>query len=183
MRATLLVLVAGVLAGLTVAAPEAPAATAAASAPRAPDFTQAAPAAWLNSPPLRWSELRGTVTLVEFWTFACWNCYRSIPWLRTLEPKYGARGFRIVGIHTPEFEHERVRANVEAKLREHRVAFPVMLDNDYAYWNALGNRYWPAFYLVDGEGRIRASFAGETHAGDRQAVAIEDAIEALLRER
>jgi hypothetical protein len=166
-----------------MSSPEVPAARAGPPSPRAPDFTQADPAAWLNSAPLRWADLRGTVTLVEFWTFACWNCYRSIPWLNTLEPRYGRRGFRIVSIHTPEFARERERANVEAKLREYRVTYPVMLDNDFAFWNAFGNRYWPAFYLVDGEGRVRASFAGETHAGDRNARAIEAAIESLLEEK
>jgi hypothetical protein len=152
------------------------------STARAPAFAQSDPAAWLNSPPLTWDALRGHVTLVEFWTFACWNCYRSIPWLRTLEPKYGSRGFRIVSVHTPEFERERVRANVEAQLREHQVTWPVMLDNDYATWNAWGNRYWPAFYLVDAAGRVRAHWAGETHAGDRNAAAMEATIEALLGE-
>jgi len=148
----------------------------------APAFTQADAAAWINSPPLTWQDLKGGVTLVEFWTFACWNCYRSIPWLRTLEPRYRARGLRIVSVHTPEFPHESVRANVEAKVREHHVEYPVMLDNDFAYWNALGNQYWPAFYLVDRQGRLRASFVGETHAKDRNAVAMEAAIEALLTE-
>jgi len=75
-----------------------------------------------------------------------------------------------------------MRANVEQKVRELKVAFPVMLDNDFAYWKALDNRYWPAFYLVDRQGRVRAHFAGETHAGDRNARAIEAAIETLLAE-
>ena len=184
MRPTLLLpFAAGTLAGAVLMSPATPAARQAAQAPPAPAFTQAAPEAWLNTAPLSWEALRGSVTLVEFWTFACWNCYRSIPWLRTLEPRYGQRGFRIVSIHTPEFAHERERANVVAKLRELRVEYPVMLDNDYAYWNAFGNRYWPAFYLVDTEGRVRASFAGETHAGDRNARAMEAAIESLLGER
>ncbi len=151
-------------------------------APPAPAFTQTAAEGWLNSPALSWNELRGSVTLVEFWTFACWNCYRSIPWLQTLEPRYGRRGFRIVSVHTPEFERERVRANVESKSRELGVNYPVMLDNDYRYWNAMNNHYWPAFYLVDRQGRVRASFAGETHAGAGNAVAMESAIEALLAE-
>lgn len=166
---------------LMLASPFTPALPPGATTPRAPAFTQTDPAAWLNSAPLTWDALHGSVTLVEFWTFACWNCYRTIPWLRTLEPRYGARGFRIVSVHTPEFERERVRANVEAKLREHQVAYPVMLDNDYALWNAFGNRYWPAFYLVDRDGRVRATFAGETHAGDRNARAMESAIEELLK--
>lgn len=184
MRTTLLLpLAAGLVAGAVLMAPAVPAARPAAQAPRAPAFTQAAADAWLNTAPLTWESLRGTVTLVEFWTFACWNCYRSIPWLRTLEPRYGQQGFRIVSIHTPEFPHERERANVEAQLRQREVGYAVMLDNDYAYWDAFANRYWPAFYLVDTEGRVRAGFVGETHAGDRNATAMEAAIEALLAER
>ena len=175
MRATSLLLLAVLTAG-------GPASQAAVEAPAAPPFSQTTAAGWINSPPLNWEQLRGTVTLVEFWTFACWNCYRSIPWLNTLEPRYGAQGFRIVSVHTPEFEKERVRGNVEGKVAELGVRYPVMLDNDFAYWNALGNRYWPAFYLVDRQGRVRASFAGETHARDGNARAMESAIEALLAE-
>lgn len=151
-------------------------------APPAPTFTRTDPAGWLNTAPLTWDDLRGTVTLVEFWTFDCVNCYRSIPWLRGLEARFRARGFRIVGIHTPEFAHERVRANVEEKLRELGVGYAVMLDDDYAYWNAIGNKYWPAFYVVDRRGRVRSHFIGETHAREHNAVAMEAAIEALLAE-
>ncbi|MGQ0586998.1 MAG: redoxin family protein [Gammaproteobacteria bacterium] len=171
--------VAGLLAGLMLAVPGAHATP---KAPPAPAFTQTDASAWLNSAPLTWAGLRGTVTLLEFWTFDCRNCYRTIPWLLTLEPRYRARGFRIVSIHTPEFAHERVRANVEARLRELGVGYPVMLDNDFGYWNALGNKYWPAFYLVDRHGRLRSQFVGETHVREGNAVAMEAAIEALLAE-
>jgi hypothetical protein len=93
--------------------------------------------------------------------------------LLSLEDRFSAEQFRIVGIHTPEFEHEKRRAGVTARIREFGIRHPVMLDNDFAYWRALGNRYWPAFYVVDGEGRIRGVFAGETHAGDARARRIE----------
>jgi thiol-disulfide isomerase/thioredoxin len=148
----------------------------------APAFNQTDPAAWLNSAPLTWEALGGHVVVLEFWTFDCSNCYRSVPWLRTLEPRYGERGLRVVSIHTPEFAHEHVRANVAAKLRELEVTYPVMLDNNYAYWQAFHNRYWPAFYLVDRQGRVRAGYAGETHVGDRNAAMAEASIEALLAE-
>ena len=148
----------------------------------APGFRQPDPAAWLNSPPLDWAALRGHVVVLEFWTFDCSNCYRSVPWLRTLEPRYGSRGLRIVSVHTPEFAHEAVRANVAAKLRELEITYPVLLDGSFTYWHALHNRYWPAFYLVDRQGRVRAAYAGETHAGDRNASMAEAAIEALLAE-
>ena len=153
----------------------------ASAADRVPEFTHAAPDDWLNSAPLTWAELRGQVVLVEVWTYACWNCYRSIPWLHQLETQH-PEGFRIVGVHTPELPQEYDPAKVRAKLREHALTFPVMLDNDYSYWKALGNRYWPAFYLVDRQGRIRGRFQGETHPGDRNAHAMEQQITELLTE-
>ena len=184
MRAVSFLLGAGVMLGAALLMPRIvqPAAISAAQAPPAPAFTGKA-GDWLNSAPLTWDALRGHVTLVEFWTFACWNCERTIPWLQTLEPRYGARGLKLVGIHTPELAQEYERDNVVRKVAELGVRWPVMLDNDYKYWNAYGNRYWPAFYLVDSRGRVRASFAGETHAGDGNAQAIERNIEALLAEK
>ncbi|GAB4355950.1 MAG: hypothetical protein Kow006_22750 [Gammaproteobacteria bacterium] len=137
---------------------------------------------WINSPPLQWSSLRGKVVLIDFWTFGCWNCYRSFPWLKALEQRYPGGDFRVIGIHTPEFEHEKEFARVLAKTREFGLEHPVMLDNDYAYWNAVGNRYWPTFYLVDKKGRVRAYFIGETHEGDPQAEAIEEQLVRLLAE-
>ena len=155
----------------------------AANAPRLPEFTQTSVDAWLNSPPLRVTDLRGAVLLLDFWTFDCWNCYRSIPWLKAVESQHRSAGLRVVGVHTPEFARERLRANVARKLQEFGITHPVMMDNDFAYWHALQNRVWPAFYLADRQGRVRARFFGETHAGDSQAARIESAIEALLAER
>lgn len=147
----------------------------------APAFPSNDPSDWLNSRPLDWRALQGRVVLVEFWTFACWNCTRSIPWLRGLPEKLGA-GFVMVGVHTPEFAHEAERDNVVRKLGELGVTWPVLLDNDYRYWKAMGNHYWPAFYLVDRRGRIRAHFRGETHEGDARAVAMEAELRRLLAE-
>lgn len=155
---------------------------AAGDAPAAPAFTHTAPEAWLNSPPLSWTDLRGKVVLIDVWTFDCWNCYRSIPWLHTLEEKFPPGDFTILGVHTPELPQEYVLANVKAKLREFKITHPVMVDNDYSYWKALGNRYWPAFYVVDRQGRVRGRFIGETHAGDRNARGMEAQIKALLAE-
>jgi len=148
----------------------------------APEFTRQDAAAWLNSKPLRLAQLRGRVVLLDFWAFGCWNCYRSFPWLKSLEERYGAQGLSVVGIHTPEFEHEKQRAKLAAKIEEFGLDHPVMMDNDHAYWQAIGNRYWPTFYLLDKQGRIRAYFIGETHRGDRRAKAVEAAIEKLLAE-
>lgn len=153
-----------------------------ASARPAPAFTHTAASEWLNSKPLMLESLRGQVVLLDFWTFACWNCYRSFPWLNELESRLHERGLRIIGVHTPEFDHERVRGNIEKKIAQYGLKHPVMMDNDFSYWNAMGNRYWPAFYLIDKRGRVRSHYAGETHAGDAQARRIESDISALLAE-
>ena len=147
-----------------------------------PPFTHAAAGDWLNSAPLTWPQLRGKVVLLDVWTFDCWNCYRSIPWLRALEQKFSADEFIIVGVHTPELPREYNKRNVLEKVAEYEISHPVMIDNDYSYWKALDNRYWPAFYLVDAHGRARGSFVGETHAGDDNARAMEEAIARLIRE-
>ena len=148
----------------------------------APPFTQTAEHAWLNAPPQRLADLRGHVVLLDVWTFGCWNCYRSFPWLEQVEQRFAPQGLRVIGIHSPELAHERKRDAVAAKVREFGLEHPVMLDNDFRYWDALGNRAWPAFYLIDKQGRLRQRFYGETHAGELQAERIEAAIAALLAE-
>jgi glutathione peroxidase-family protein len=148
----------------------------------APEFTQDRAKDWINSEPLRLADLRGRVVLIDIWTFECWNCYRSFPWLKAIEDRYGPQGLVVIGVHSPEFDRERHRDAVARKVREFALQHPVMIDNDFSYWKALGNRYWPAFYLIDKQGRIRYRFAGETHAGDRRAQEIEGAVERLLAE-
>jgi len=148
----------------------------------APEFTQASPEAWINSPPLQMQDLRGKVVLLDFWTFDCWNCYRSFPWLKGLEERLEPEGLQVVGIHTPEFAHERVRGNVIAKTKEFGLRHPVMMDNDFAYWKAMNNRYWPAFYVIDKNGSVRGAFFGETHENDGRALRMEQLIRALLAE-
>lgn len=147
-----------------------------------PEFTHQAPADWLNSPPLTVQSLRGRVLLVDFWTFECWNCYRSFPWLNALEASLAGEDFEVIGVHSPEFERERDRDLVAAKVEEFELQHPVMIDNDFSYWKSMGNRYWPAFYLVDRRGFIRYVFVGETHAGSRQAEMIKKRIRELLAE-
>ncbi len=148
----------------------------------APEFTHTATQAWLNSPPLTLGALRGTVLLVDFWTFDCWNCYRSIPWLQALEKRFENDEFTVIGVHTPEFEHEKRLENVRAKVQEFELTHPVMIDNDFSYWRAMGNRYWPAFYLIDKRGLVRKVYVGETHQGDSQARRIQHAVARLLAE-
>jgi hypothetical protein len=147
-----------------------------------PSFTRSDAASWLNSPPLRVEQLRGQVVLLDVWTFGCWNCTGSIPWLKALEQRLADKPFRIIGIHSPEFAHERDAGAVAAEARKLGLHHAIMLDNDLSYWRALENRYWPAFYLVDRRGRLRAAYVGETHDGDTQATRIEANIEALLAE-
>ncbi len=155
-------------------------ATLAAQAKEMPEFPQVGEQAWLNSPPLSAADLRGSVVLLEIWTYDCWNCYRSLPWVNELHNRFAADGLRVIGIHAPEFEREKNRDNVVEKLGQFDVQYPVMMDNNMAYWRALNNRYWPTFYVVDAEGDIQGTFIGETHAGDAQAKKVESLIASLL---
>ncbi|QSN64078.1 cytochrome c biogenesis protein DipZ [Caballeronia sp. M1242] len=116
---------------------------------------------WLNSPPLSRDALRGKVVVVNFWTYSCINCLRTLPYLRTWAQQYGGNGLVVLGVHTPEFGFEHDTGNVQRALRDLRVSYPVAVDNDYRIWQAFGNRYWPAFYIVDQEGRIRYHHFGE----------------------
>jgi len=149
---------------------------------QAPEFTHNNKQDWINSSPLNIADLKGKVVLVDFWTFGCWNCYRSFPWMNAMENRLDKEQFQIVGVHTPEFENERVRKNIEAKVEEFGLHHPIMIDNDSSYWRAMNNRYWPAFYILDKNGKVRAAFFGETHEGDRRAKQIEETINALLSE-
>jgi len=147
-----------------------------------PEFTQTTSDKWINASPATVADFRGKVVLLDFWTFDCWNCYRSFPWLNELENYFHDAEFQVIGIHTPEFDHEKVRANIEAKVKEFELHHPIMIDNDFSYWKVMNNQYWPAYYLVDKAGKIRYLFVGETHSGDSNAKAIEAAIKELLDE-
>lgn len=147
----------------------------------APEFTHAAPADWINSPPLTLAALRGQVVLVEFWTFDCSNCRNTLPWVKSIHARYADRGLKVVSVHTPELPQERVPANVRAAVKDLGITYPVMIDGDFSYWRALGNRYWPAFYLVDRDGRVVETAIGELHPGQRNGEQMEAAIRDLLR--
>lgn len=147
-----------------------------------PEFTHTESQDWLNSEPLSLRDLRGQVVLVDFWTFGCWNCYRSFPWLNAMEERLKDRGLTVIGVHTPEFEHEKDRSEIREKIDAFGLQHAVMVDNDKSYWQAMHNRYWPAYYLIDKQGRKRGLYVGETHSGDKQAKAIEAQLEALLSE-
>lgn len=131
---------------------------------------------WLNtSEPLSLAGLRGKVVLVDFWTYSCINCRRTVPYLNRWQAEYGAKGLQVVGIHTPEFGFEHMRRNVMASVTEFGIRFPVGQDNEFRTWRAWNNRAWPAFYLLDRNGRIVLVREGEGHAHE-----LESAIRALL---
>jgi len=116
---------------------------------------------WLNSPPLTLDALRGKVVLVEFWTRECINCRNVLPHTKALYDKYGKDGLVVVGVHTPEYDEERDIAGVQAAIRQFGITWPVAVDNDYRIWTAYGNRYWPALYLIDRDGRMVYRHFGE----------------------
>jgi thiol-disulfide isomerase/thioredoxin len=132
---------------------------------------------WLNSPPLTPDDLRGKVVLVDFWTYTCINWLRTLGYVRAWAEKYEAQGLVVVGVHTPEFPFERDLDNVRWAAAEMAVKYPVALDSDYAIWDAFSNRYWPAVYIADAEGRIRHHQFGE--GGYEEC---ERAIQRLLRD-
>jgi thiol-disulfide isomerase/thioredoxin len=132
---------------------------------------------WLNSPPLTASELRGQVALVDFWTYTCINWLRTLGYVRAWAEKYEEQGLVVVGVHTPEFPFEREAGNVREAAKDMRVSYPIALDPDYAVWEAFANRYWPAAYIADAEGRIRHHQFGEGGYDECERV-----IQQLLRE-
>jgi thiol-disulfide isomerase/thioredoxin len=149
----------------------------------APAFTHTQAGEWLNSEPLDLERLRGKVLLVEFWTFECINCLRSADWFKKIAAEKATEGLTVIGVHTPELPQERDVANVRAAVKRLGITYPVMIDGDFSYWKAMNNRYWPAFYLIDREGKLRSQAIGEMHVGERRATAFEEKIDALIKER
>jgi cytochrome c biogenesis protein CcdA/thiol-disulfide isomerase/thioredoxin len=134
--------------------------------------------AWINSPPLQLQALRGKPVLIDFWTWDCVNCLRSVPVIERLHQRYAARGLTVIGVHTPEFAHERPLDSVQAAVRRLGLHYPVIQDNDYRVWKAFENRYWPAAWLIDAEGRVVYRHEGE--GGEAElAAAIERVLQPL----
>jgi thiol-disulfide isomerase/thioredoxin len=132
---------------------------------------------WLNSAPLTPRQLRGKVVLVDFWTYSCINCIRTLPYVRAWAGKYRDQGLVVVGVHTPEFRFEQDLTNVNAAMTRFGIDFPVAVDSNQQIWRAWGNHYWPAYYLVDASGRVRYHQFGEGDYGR-----MERAIQSLLAE-
>jgi cytochrome c biogenesis protein CcdA/thiol-disulfide isomerase/thioredoxin len=116
---------------------------------------------WLNSPPLSLEALKGKVVLVDFWTYSCINCLRSIPYVRAWAEKYRDHGLVVIGVHAPEFAFERNVANVKTALGTFKIGYPVAIDNEYNIWRSFENEYWPAHYFIDGNGKVRHHHFGE----------------------
>lgn len=132
---------------------------------------------WFNSEPLTLESLRGKVVIIDFWTYSCINCQRTLPYLRDWWTKYQDKGLVIIGVHAPEFEFEKDAVNVKKAIADFKLTYPIVQDNDFATWRAYNNRYWPAKYFIDKEGYIRY-----THFGEGAYDESEEVIQELLKE-
>jgi cytochrome c biogenesis protein CcdA/thiol-disulfide isomerase/thioredoxin len=132
---------------------------------------------WLNSAPLTAEALRGKVVLVDFWTYDCINCQRSMPYVNQWAKKYAKDGLVVIGVHTPEYAYEKLIGNVRRAVQAMDIAYPIAIDNNYAIWRAFNNQYWPAHYFIDAKGQVRFSHFGEGRYEDQERV-----IQQLLEE-
>jgi cytochrome c biogenesis protein CcdA/thiol-disulfide isomerase/thioredoxin len=133
---------------------------------------------WLNSPPLSTAQLRGKVVVIDFWTYSCINCLRSVPYTEAWAEKYKSDGLVVIGVHTPEFAFEKDPGNVAKAVQDLKITYPVALDSDYAIWKAFKNQYWPAHYFIDANGTIRYHHFGEGEYDESERV-----IQQLLKEK
>ncbi|MCP6719304.1 MAG: redoxin domain-containing protein [Patescibacteria group bacterium] len=132
---------------------------------------------WFLTKPLTTDDLKGKVVLVDFWTYSCINCLRTLPYLRKWWDKYKDKRFLLIGVHTPEFEFEKDPKNVEKAIKELEIKWPIVMDNDYVNWNNFSNQYWPAKYLADKEGNIVY-----THFGEGGYAETEGKIQQLIKQ-
>ena len=142
---------------------------------RAPEFPN--DVTWLQGGPLTMHDLRGRPVLVDFWDYTCINCLRTIPYLKEWYRRYSAQGLMIIGVHSPEFAFARERGYVGRAVEDLGIEYPVVLDNSYAIWDAYANRYWPAKYLVDKDGYVRAY-----HFGEGAYAEVEGQLQTLIKE-
>jgi len=144
----------------------------------APLYALSGATGWINSNPLTAKELKGKVVLVDFWTYSCINCLRSLPYIEAWAQKYKDSGFVVIGVHTPEFGFEQQLPNVQKAVQKFGVTFPVALDSKYAIWNAFHNEFWPADYFIDVHGKVRYE-----HFGEGNYAEAEGWIQELLKQR
>lgn len=133
---------------------------------------------WINSPPLTADQLKGKVVLVDFWTYSCINCLRTLPYVEAWAQKYKDSGLVVIGVHTPEFPFEKDLSNVQRAVHDFGITYPVAMDNNNKIWNAFSNEYWPAHYFIDGTGKVRNHHFGEGNYDES-----ERWIQELLKER
>ncbi len=136
---------------------------------------------WFNTggKPLTLASRQGKVTIVEFWTFGCFNCRNNLPAYARWQKKFAAQGVQIIGVHTPETDSERDPRNVEKFLRDENITYPIITDAAYQNWNRWHQQYWPTVYLVDKAGRVRYRYIGELRNNEAQ---VTQYIETLLKE-
>ena len=135
---------------------------------------------WLNSRPLTPEAPAGRVVLLEFWTFGCSNCLATLPWMKSAYARHASQGLVVIAAHAPEFDSERDPGAVARAVRRLGIEYPVLLDPQSTVWNALGNRYWPAFHLFDARGRRVTTAIGELHPGTTRAASFEAEIQGAL---
>jgi thiol-disulfide isomerase/thioredoxin len=133
---------------------------------------------WINSEPLKLNELRGRVVLVEFWTFGCYNCRNTVPFVKSWDDRYRAKGLTVIGVHSPEFDEERNVESLRKAVSSLGIDYPVVTDNDYQTWKAYKVEAWPTLFLLDKQGRIRW-----THVGEGDYDEAERQIQTLLAEK
>jgi len=133
---------------------------------------------WINSQPLELKDLRGRVVLIDFWTFGCYNCRNTLPFVKRWDDRYREKGFTVIGVHSPEFAEERKVENLRREVASLGIRYPVVTDNDYQTWGAYNVEAWPTIFLIDKQGRIRWMHVGE---GDYDEA--ERMIQELLAEK
>ncbi len=116
---------------------------------------------WINSEPLTLKDLRGRVVLIEFWTFGCYNCRNTLPFVKSWDDRYREKGLTVIGVHSPEFDDERIVENLRREVASLGIRYPVVTDNDYQTWDAYNVAAWPTIFLLDKQGRIRWMHVGE----------------------
>lgn len=144
---------------------------------KAPAAPEIADGMWINSEPLTVKSLNGRVVLIEFWTFACYNCRNTLPYLKNWDAQYRDKGLTIIGVHTPELDRERDTNQLRREVAELGIKYPVVTDQDYATWKAYGVEAWPTVFVLDKQGRVRW-----THVGEGYYEETEQVIKKLLAE-
>ena len=133
---------------------------------------------WINSEPLQLKDLRGRVVLIDFWTFGCYNCRNTLPFIKTWHDRYRDKGLTVIGVHSPEFDFERKVENLRREVASLEINYPVVSDNDYKTWDAYNVAAWPTIFLLDKQGRIRWMHVGEGNYDEAERL-----IQALLAEK